>query len=63
MVSMVSISGTQAILLMGLAVAYRLLALAAVVYLFWQLRSLNHGLRKLHTDLEELRRDLERAGK
>jgi flagellar basal body-associated protein FliL len=52
-----------ATLVIALVAAFRLLALAAVVYVLWLLREVRHGLRKLQTDVEELRRELERSRK
>jgi hypothetical protein len=55
--------GIPGILVMPLAAAFWLLKLAAVVYVFWLLREFHHGLRKLQTDVEELRREFERSRK
>ena len=57
---MVSIPGILAVVLVA---GFWLLGLAAVVYALSQLRSLTHGLRRLQTEIEELRRDLRREEK
>ncbi len=60
---MIRVAGVQEILLMALAAALWLLPVIVVVYVLLQLRSLNHGLRRLQTEIEELRRDLGRGEK
>jgi hypothetical protein len=57
---MVDLPATLAIVLMA---AFWLLVLGAVVYLFSLSRGIHQSLRKIQTDIEELRRDLGGAGK
>ncbi len=53
--------GIQEILVMLLAAGVWFLPIMAFLYLLSRVRSLNDGLRKLRTEMEQLRHDLERA--
>ncbi len=53
--------GIQEILLMLLAASLYALPIIALVYLLSRVRVLNGELRKLRTEMEQLRHDLERA--